>query len=193
MAPMTPGLSFKKCLAVALRMQESDIPEFDANPAIGHCQLNKWLRQFNLVLLSCTDSLAHWEQGNGVSGLMHISQGVSARAGEAIHNCLYEDGVLVYDPHPDDTGLITVVYNSVLLCLDPGRFVHALAPAKTKDKWVHDCAMAYVDKAKLDYSKAEALALAALEWEEVEHEDDVSKYASPVKVALADMAEWQHP
>lgn len=184
--------SFTESLASALRLPVSAIPKFDSNPTIGHQQLNKWLRQFNLALLSVPGPISSWLLNSGVSGLTHISQGATGRAGEMHHTCLYEDEVLTFDPHFDDAGLKHVNYNSMLVALDPGRFAHSIARPRTKAHWVHQCAMTYIDRSHISYEKAEALATAAVSWEEVEHEDDVAKYASPASVALNDMAEWQH-
>lgn len=184
--------SFTESLASALRLPISAIPAFDSNPTIGHQQLNKWLRQFNLALVSVPGSITAWLRNSGIQGLTHISQGTTARMGEMHHTCLFEDEVLTFDPHSDDTGLVQVNYNSMLVALDPGRFAQSIARPRTKGQWVHQCAMTYIDRSRISYEKAEALAVAALSWEEVEHEDDLAKYASPASVALKDMAEWQH-
>ena len=111
------GNCLSAVLSSLLHIDIDLIPTFSS--ATWVCDLNNWLRPHGLAYLELSVGQSYLQQ-IGISGLHHTLCGTSPRNAKVSHAVVGIDGVLAFDPHPDDTGLAegSIVYG-MFLALSP--------------------------------------------------------------------------
>ncbi len=100
------GRCFEACLASILDLKEHEVPDFGDEPEFLR-NVNAWLEQFGLYYIQAPLKL----RPNGY----HTIEGLSPRGG--MHAVVGLNGVMVFDPHPQDGtrhGLVKEVCYGVL-------------------------------------------------------------------------------
>ena len=113
----TRGDCWAACLASLLDLPIGDVPHFVQNDVDGGVDwmvaTYQWLHDRGFRLTMCAGA-------ERPAGRYYIQTGPSPRTGptgEAIsHACIYIDGELAHDPHPDRTGLVS---ESAAYALEP--------------------------------------------------------------------------
>lgn len=101
------GNCVQACLASLFNLELSDVPHFiDEEVAAGHgwyWAMQLWsMRKFSLYPVNLAVGGGHTAIVDGyycVSGLSHRGRQ---------HMCIAKNGVIIHDPHPDNTGLLEV-------------------------------------------------------------------------------------
>jgi hypothetical protein len=111
------GNCFSACLASVFKLPLQAVPNFFDVAGEDHeawwAEVRAWLkpRGFGIMSVSITaDSLKSY------SGLFIVG-GMSPR--DLNHATVWQDGVMVHDPHPEELGLTTIESIDLLYPLDP--------------------------------------------------------------------------
>ncbi len=97
------GNCLSAVLASLLHYPIDDVPLF-INPDTWVKDLNAWLRPKGLAYLQMSLPEGYMER-SGVEGCYHEISGESPRSNDVWHACVGLDGVVTFDPHPDNTGI----------------------------------------------------------------------------------------
>lgn len=117
------GNCLSAVLASLLHLPIEDIPVF-SDPGHWVCDLNIWLLPFGLAYLSITkDSFDSAFENAGIRGCHHEIAGPTDRFSDVYHACVAVDGIQVFDPHPQGTGLKSSDTCGVFIALQPWRMV----------------------------------------------------------------------
>lgn len=111
------GNCFSAVLASLLHVDIETIPVFK-DPHTWRTELNVWLRPFGLAYMS-VNGFRDYASDNGIQDLWHETAGLTSRSNEVLHACVSKDCTVVFDPHPDDTGLATIEEHGVFIALRP--------------------------------------------------------------------------
>lgn len=111
------GNCFSAVLASLLHIEIDTVPVFK-NPQTWRKDLNVWLRQFGLCYMAVNGFDAYAIQ-NGIKGLWHETAGATNRSNDVLHACVSEDCKVVFDPHPDGSGLTNIEEHGVFISLNP--------------------------------------------------------------------------
>lgn len=114
------GNCFSAVLASLLHVPIDDVPVFSAPYPKWQQEVNAWLRQFGLAYIQI-GGFDEWCAEIGISGCHHEIAGPTLRSNDVLHACVAVDGVSVFDPHPDDTGLTEAQAHGVFIALEPWR------------------------------------------------------------------------
>jgi hypothetical protein len=120
------GNCFSAVIASLLHIPIEEVPDFNAE-GTWVVDLNAWLRPRGLCYLSLevkgwgTGGVAEWLKSFGVVGLHHEVAGPSPRFNDTFHACVGADGVLVFDPHPSDAGVVQIHHIGLFIPLQPWR------------------------------------------------------------------------
>ena len=114
------GNCLSAVLASLLHLPIEDVPVFSEPHPKWQQDLNEWLRPFGLAYLQI-GRFDEWCAEVGVKGCHHEVAGPTKRSNDVLHACVGVDGVPVFDPHPDDTGLTEVQSSGVFIALEPWR------------------------------------------------------------------------
>ncbi len=114
------GNCLSAVLASLLHLPIEDVPLF-IDPVTWVKDLNAWLRPFGLAYCMVEDFECHID-AYGIDGLWHEVSGNTSRSKDVIHACVAKDGELVFDPHPDNTGLTKITCHGFFIALEPWRF-----------------------------------------------------------------------
>ena len=115
------GNCFSAILASLLHLSISEVPLF-TDPSTWINDLNSWLRQYGLAYLMIDDFDCHIT-AYGFEGMWHEISGNTDRSSEVLHACVAKDGKLIFDPHPDNTGLSKTTSYGIFIALEPWRMV----------------------------------------------------------------------
>jgi hypothetical protein len=118
------GNCLSAVLASLLHLPIAEVPLF-ATPGTWVKDLNAWLRPRGLAYCMVAD---FEYDAYGIEGLWHEVSGNTHRGNDVSHACVAKDGNVVFDPHPDDAGLVKINCHGVFLALEPWR---ALMPNDT--------------------------------------------------------------
>lgn len=113
------GNCFSAVLASLLHIDISTVPVFK-NPQTWRTELNVWLRQFGLAYMS-VKGFDEYASDNGIEGLWHETAGTTNRGNDVLHACVSKDCKVVFDPHPDGSGLANIEEHGVFITLEPWR------------------------------------------------------------------------
>ena len=116
------GNCLSAVLASLLHLPIEDVPVFSAPYPEWQNQLNEWLRPFGLAYIQVGD-FAKWCNDFGIRGCHHELGGSSPRNTDISHACVGVDGDLVFDPHPDNSGLANIEASGIFIALEPWRYV----------------------------------------------------------------------
>jgi hypothetical protein len=108
-------------LASLLHLPIESIPVF-SNEDTWVKELNTWLYPFGLAYF-LLDNLAEALEVYGIHGLWHDVSGNTTRSTDVEHACVAHDGVMMFDPHPDETGLTKVTSYGIFVVLEPWKVV----------------------------------------------------------------------
>lgn len=122
------GNCLSAVLASLLHLPIDEVPVFK-DTATWRRDLNAWLRPFGLAYLELQAGGA-WMADFGIEGLHHEVYGPTQRGGDVLHACVGVDGAMVFDPHPDGTGLVAHDGLSVFIALRPWESAAASARAE---------------------------------------------------------------
>ena len=112
------GNCFSAVLASLLHLRIEMVPIF-TGPSWRH-DVNRWLRKHGLAYIQLRDFETACEDF-GISGCHHEIGGTTTRRNDCLHAVVGVDGVPVFDPHPDDTGLAEIQDCGVFIALEPWR------------------------------------------------------------------------
>jgi len=59
----------------------------------------------------------------GINGLWHEISGNTSRSKDVYHAVVAKDGEVVFDPHPDNTGITKISCHGFFIALEPWRVV----------------------------------------------------------------------
>lgn len=121
------GNCLSAVLASLLGIPIEQVPVFADTKTWRH-DLNRWLRPMGLAYLELQPGAA-WMADFGIEGLHHEVYGLTRRSKETLHACVGIDGEVVFDPHPDSTGLVAQEGLSVFIALRPWQARAAIAKA----------------------------------------------------------------
>ena len=112
------GNCLSAVLASLLHLPIEEVPVF-ADAATWRKDLNTWLKQYGLayVMLAKDGFLADY----GIEGVWHEISGDSPRRHDVMHACVAKDGEVVFDPHPDDSGLVVATLQAFFISLEPWK------------------------------------------------------------------------
>lgn len=111
------GNCMSAVLASILHLPIEEIPIFSSSD--WQIQLNNWLRKFGLAYLMVDAAFKEALASHQVQNLYHEIYGISKRSNDTLHACVGKDGELVFDPHPDNSGLTEVYGYGILILLNP--------------------------------------------------------------------------
>jgi hypothetical protein len=114
------GNCFSAVLASLLHLPIESVPVFSGPYPTWQQEVNVWLRQFGLAFVQMGD-FENWCSTYGISGCYSEIGGKTARHTDVSHACVGRDGAVIFDPHPDDTGLTEVESAGVFIVLEPWR------------------------------------------------------------------------
>lgn len=117
------GNCMSAVLASLLHLPIEEVPLF-IDPVNWVNDLNAWLRPRGLAYCMVDDFDCHVE-AYGIQGLWHEVSGNTQRRADVMHACVAKDGQAVFDPHPDDTGLVRVTAYGFFIALEPWRVAQA--------------------------------------------------------------------
>lgn len=118
------GNCLSAVLASLLHVDISDVPVFcDKDSWVR--DLNAWLRKFGLAYVQCQN---FQEQcvASGIEGCYCEVFGESPRRTDTLHATVGIDGVTVFDPHPDRSGVIGPLVSGLFIALEPWRMGRVL-------------------------------------------------------------------
>lgn len=102
------GNCMSACFASVFDLPISDVPNFyeiTSDDAGWWLAVRKWLAARGFGILDITfEEEAQWQHLQ-LSGA-HIVSGPSPRGAGMFHATVWQDGRLVHDPHPDQTGIV---------------------------------------------------------------------------------------
>ena len=127
------GNCLSAVLASLLHVPIEGVPLF-ANPETWIKDLNAWLHDFGLAYLLIED-LDRFVEACGIHGLWHEISGNTSRSIETLHACVGKDGELIFDPHPDNSGLTCVTCYGLFIALEPWRIVENKVEAMVSKAW----------------------------------------------------------
>ena len=107
-------------LASLLHMDIEDIPVF-ADEETWVKDLNTWLRRYGLAYVMMSN--AKFLEDHGITGVWHEVSGNTSRFSDVVHACVARDGEIVFDPHPDGTGLSKIDLHGFFIVLEPWNVV----------------------------------------------------------------------
>lgn len=111
------GNCFSAVLASLLHIDIDTVPVFK-NPQTWHTELNVWLRQYGLAYMA-VNGFEGYASDNGIEGLWHETAGATSRSNDVLHACVSKDCKVVFDPHPDGSGLKNIEKHGVFISLNP--------------------------------------------------------------------------
>jgi hypothetical protein len=102
-------------------------PPIDGVPVFNHPEtwvkdLNAWLRPYGLAFCM-VEAFERQVDAYGISGLWHEVSGNTSRSADVYHSCVAKDAELVFDPHPDNSGLTKISCHGFFIALEPWRMV----------------------------------------------------------------------
>ena len=113
------GNCFSAVLSSLLNVPIENIPVF-TDPITWMLDVNKWLRPYGLAYLRVQDFAMHAED-NGIIDCWHELAGRTHRPGDVLHATVGRDGDMVYDPHPDNSGLKDREDSGIFIALHPWK------------------------------------------------------------------------
>ena len=113
------GNCLSAVLASLLHVDIADVPVF-CNEVSWVKDLNAWLRQFGLAYVQC-QSFQEQCEASGIEGCYCEVFGDSPRRPGTLHATVGIDGVMVFDPHPDRTGVVGDQVCGLFVALQPWR------------------------------------------------------------------------
>lgn len=110
------GNCFSACLASILHLDIAEVPVF-WNPETWVDELQAWLKPMGFCYMEAwPEAVTSWK----TSGLHGVCCGPTPRFGGNVeHSCVAVDGSIVWDPHPDHTGLDSIHVIGFLVALQP--------------------------------------------------------------------------
>lgn len=122
------GNCFSAVLASLLHLKIEDVPVF-INPNSWRNELNQWLRQYGLAYVELGD-FKDYIEANSIVGLWHETAGTTTRFDDVLHACVGKDCEVVFDPHPNATGLKEITGTGVFISLRPWEYTKANKPSE---------------------------------------------------------------
>jgi len=114
------GNCFSAVLASLLHVNINDVPVFSGDH--WRQSLNEWLTKFGLAYIEIKCSPTHFADLN-IKGMHHEMAGNTTRRADTLHSVVAVDGVAVFDPHPDDSGLTDLAAYGVFVSREPWRWM----------------------------------------------------------------------
>lgn len=114
------GNCLSAVLASLLHLPIEDVPVFTSPYPKWQQELNAWLRPHGLAYVQM-GMFAEWCKEYGITGCYSELGGKTSRSNDVSHACVGVDGAVVFDPHPDDTGLTEIEAAGVFIALEPWR------------------------------------------------------------------------
>jgi hypothetical protein len=114
------GNCMSAVLASLLHVDIERVPVF-SHPEHWQRQLNGWLRPFGLAYIQIEGG-AEYVSRTGIEGLWHEACGTTQRSSETLHAVVARDGVPLFDPHPDNTGIHGAQAAGLFVVLEPWRW-----------------------------------------------------------------------
>jgi len=111
------GNCLSAVLASLLHLNIEEVPLF-ITPSTWAKDMNGWLQQFGLAYCMVEDFDCHIE-AYGIKGLYHEIAGNTTRSTDVLHACVAKDGELIFDVHPDNTGLTRITCYGFFIALRP--------------------------------------------------------------------------
>ena len=113
------GNCLSAVLASLMHVDIADVPVF-CDEVSWVKDLNAWLRQFGLAYVQCKNFQEQCE-ASGIDGCYCEVFGDSPRRPGTLHATVGVDGVMVFDPHPDRTGVVGDPVCGLFVALQPWR------------------------------------------------------------------------
>jgi len=107
------GNCFEACLASILELELSEVPMFHDKD--WPVRFWAWLSSKGFVYRGTINPEGIGSYKDGIKGYFIVAgespRGSHIRGGHAV---VYKDGVMVHDPHPDNTGIINIRYGMMM-------------------------------------------------------------------------------
>jgi len=109
------GDCFRACIASLLELPIDEVPHVlnSPKPSRWYEDILQWLGKRGLAYIEyrvTDEDMKHWQLLWGVDNLhiYHIITGQSPRDKKIYHSVIGLNGQIVFDPHPDNTGLVSI-------------------------------------------------------------------------------------
>jgi hypothetical protein len=106
------GNCMAACLASVLDLEIGDVPQFEeiSNPDHWNLELIKWLDSIGYYI----NAEYVFKYTDGDKKVYEMPEGLLVVAGKSprfdlLHCVVYENGGMIHDPHPDNTGILDVL------------------------------------------------------------------------------------
>jgi len=116
------------CLAMMLGVSLDDVPNFlktrfaDKDEQVAILAELNWLHLLGWHTVTMSAAGPFFKKFFSIGYI--IAAGMSVRGGGLWHACVYKDGNLWHDPHPDRTGLVAVQHVDIIYPLVPSKHRH---------------------------------------------------------------------
>lgn len=120
------GNCLSAVLASLLHLSIDEVPIFSKPYPLWQQELNLWLRQYGLAYLQL-GGFDEWCKVYAIEGCYCEVAGNTTRSIDVLHACVGVDGVQIFDPHPDNTGIVDVQSSGVFIALEPWRMLQPVA------------------------------------------------------------------
>ncbi len=125
-----PGDCWRCCIAALLNMKRDDVPHFYDQTQFRSAEADaqEWLNARGYFLMSIPNGIpvycSQWAgRKDGLDANQpFIASGPTVRSKRRgqLHATLYYGDTMIYDPHPDESGLLAIVHREFILPILPG-------------------------------------------------------------------------
>ena len=114
------GNCFQACVASIFEREINDVPEFMGDGVDSfYDNLRKWEGVTGLKFINIT---VGDEDIDIIKNCFVIAAGPSPRDKKKNHACIYYNGKMVHDPHPDKIGIVAPEYYTIIVLQNPAIF-----------------------------------------------------------------------
>ena len=115
--PGTCGNCLSACVSSLLHIPIEEVPNFvEEQPPYWQDSLNKFLAPYNMIYIEIPSGVIK-DQSLGY----HLMCGLTVRSKEITHSVVAHDKKYLHDPHPSNSGLMTVDAFGIFCVLDPSK------------------------------------------------------------------------
>lgn len=127
------GNCFAACLASILHVDIETVPNDHTRK--WRSVVNTWLRQYGLAMVQASNDFDELCRDDDITDCWCIATGHTNRHPTVRHACVAKSGVIVWDPHPSRSGLVSIDGYVLLLVLDASRYAQHVAEISNRTKY----------------------------------------------------------
>ena len=117
------GNCFQACIASVLEIELSEVPNLNPRKGVAQTEqdqiLNDWLAPMGLRYINIR--LQEEKLKPILDGVYHLIEGGSPRSKNYAHVVVGRSGEMIFDPHPDKTGVTGFPVYGIFVVKNPGR------------------------------------------------------------------------